>query len=91
MLKVRQSYHGTGGKDGYKYKVYNDKGKKLGELKEMPIDCRHGDVVSISGNFYSIEAQYDSDNPRHERTEVVFYELKPYEFEPRYNLGDLIK
>lgn len=90
MLKIRQSYHGTGGKEGYRFKVYNEKGRKIGELKNLPVNCGRGDVVSINGELYIVTAEYDSDNPRHEKTEVIFYELEPYEFKPKYDLGELI-
>lgn len=47
MLKIRQSYHGSGGKEGYKFKVYNDKGKKLGKIVKFPVDCSIGDVIKL--------------------------------------------
>ncbi|WP_336124975.1 hypothetical protein [Niallia taxi] len=90
MLKIRQSYHGSGGRDGYKYRIYDDKGKKLGELKKLPVDCGYGDVVAINGELFIVTAEYDSDNPRHEKSEVVFYELEPYKLKPKYDLGKLI-
>jgi hypothetical protein len=90
MLKIRQSYHGTGGKDGYKFKVYNEKGKKLGELNNLPSKCGNGDTVRINGELYIVTAEYDSDNPRHEKTEVIFYELEPYVFQPKFDLGNII-
>ncbi|WP_352426970.1 hypothetical protein [Bacillus sp. FSL K6-2865] len=87
MIKIRKSYHGNGGKEGYRYRVYNDKGKKLGELQNLPSKIVGGDVVKIDGRLYIITAIYDSDNPRHEKTEVMFYDLEPYVFEPKYDLG----
>lgn len=91
MIKIRQSYHGTGGKEGYRYKVYNDKGRKLGELKNVPVDCGIGDVVRINGELYEVVSVYDSDNPRHERNEVMFYKLEPFVFKPNYDLGEIFK
>ena len=90
MLKIRQSYHGTGGKEGYIFKVYNDKGKKLGEIEKIPVECSIGDVVKLEEELYIITAEYESDNPRHEKTEVVYFELEPYEFKPKYELGKII-
>lgn len=91
MIKIRQSYHGIGGKEGYRYNVYNSKGRKLGELKNLPVNCGIGDVVRLNGELFIITKAYDSDNPRHEKTEVVFYELEPYVFKPDFDLGVIIK
>ena len=87
MLKIRQSYHGTGGAQGYVWKVYDGKGKKLGQLKNLPVKCGRGDIVSLNGCLYEIVKEYDSDNPRHNKSEVVYYELEPYEFKPDFDLG----
>ncbi|PLS19481.1 hypothetical protein CVD28_03430 [Bacillus sp. M6-12] len=89
-LKIRQSYHGTGGKEGYKFKLYNNNGKKLGELKDVPSKCNVGNTVVINGELYIISHIYDSPNPRHERSEVMFYELKKYQYKPDFELGDVI-
>lgn len=85
-LKVRQSYHGNGGKEGYRYKLYNNKGKKLGELKDFPINYKVNSVVELFGEYYIISHYYDSTNPRDERSEVIFYELVKYEFKPDFVL-----
>jgi len=90
LLKIRQSYHGTGGREGYKFKVYNDKGKKLGELENFPPNCGYGDVVRINGELYTMTAEYPSDNPRHEKTEVVFIELEPFKLEVKFDLGEIL-
>ncbi|MEM5009301.1 hypothetical protein WKH57_01140 [Niallia taxi] len=90
ILKIRQSYHGTGGKEGYKFKVYNERGKKIGELKDFPVNCGYGDIVKVNGELYTKTAEYSSDNSRHEKTEVVFIELEPYELKPKYDLGEII-
>lgn len=91
MLIIRQSYHGTGGIEGYKFEVFNENGEKLGEIKDFPIDCRYGDIVRIGDALYTLKASYDSYNPRHEKTEVMFHELKPYVMKPKFDLGALIK
>lgn len=91
MLIIKQSYHGTGSKEGYKYQVYKPSGRKLGELKDVPTPCGYGDVVTINGEYYIITNQYDSKNPRHEKSEVVFYELEPYVFKPNFDLGNIIQ
>lgn len=86
ILKIRQSYHGTGGKEGYRFELYNKKDRKIGELIDFPARCEIGDVVEFDGELYIKTAEYDSNNPRHEKTEVMFHELKPYEFKPKFNL-----
>lgn len=90
-LKIRQSYHGNGGKEGYKFKVYDNKGKKIGELRYIPTKCNVDDTVSINGILYIVLRIYDSPNPREERSEVIYYELMKYEFKPIYDLGDIIR
>jgi hypothetical protein len=90
-LLIRQSYHGNGGKEGYKFKVYDVKGKKLGELKVLSVNCNVGNTISINGVFYIILKIYDSPKPREERSEVIYYELNKYVFLPDFNSGDIIK
>jgi len=90
ILKIRQSYHGSGGKEGYRFKVYNEKGKKLGELKDFPTNCNYGDVIKIDGKLYNKTAEYESENPRHEKTEVMYIELQPYTFKPKFDLGEIL-
>lgn len=89
-LKIRQSYHGNGGKEGYKYKVYDHKGKKVGELKDIPAKCLEGNILSINGIHYVVLSIYDSPNPREERSEVMYYKLKKFECKPDFDLGELI-
>jgi len=85
-LKIRQSYHGNGGREGYKFKLYNTKGKKLGELKDLPVKCNRGDVVELNGSYYMISRVYNSINPREEKSEVIYYELTKYQFKPKFTL-----
>lgn len=91
MLKIRQSYHGTGGREGYRFKVYKNN-RKIGELKDFPVPSGTGDIVKIGEDLFIISASYSSENPRHEKTEVQFYELEPYIHKPKFvDLGELIK
>ncbi|MCM3387268.1 hypothetical protein M3649_03865 [Ureibacillus chungkukjangi] len=90
-LVIKQSYHGTGSKEGYKWRVYTPSGKKLGELEYLPSKCGRGDVVSINNQLFKITKEYDSKNPRHEKSEVMFYELVPYKFEADYDLGLILQ
>lgn len=88
-LLIRQSYHGTGGIEGYRFKVYNHKGRKLGELKDIPVKCGRGDIVSINNKLYLVSEEYSSTKPREYRSEVVYYELQRHTFEPNFDLGDI--
>ncbi|MFJ8528525.1 hypothetical protein [Bacillus sp. NPDC094106] len=90
-LKIRQSYHGAGGKDGYRYELYNNKEEKIGRLHKVPTSCRFGSTISINGIYYIISALYDSQNPNEENDEVIYYELKRYEFKPDFDLGEIIE
>lgn len=83
-LRIRQSYHGNGGKEGYRYKLYDNKGRKLGELQDVPVNCHVGNTLSINGDYYIISHIYDSPNPREKSSEVMYYELNS--FEPDYVL-----
>lgn len=89
-LKIRQSYHGSGSKEGYKFKVYDKKGKKLGTLLDLPSDCNVDDTVRVDGTLYIISKIHDSDNPREKRSEVIYFELTKYEFKPDYDVGSII-
>jgi len=90
-LKIRQSYHGNGGVEGYRWKVYDAKGKKLGELRDLSTRCEIGSVVLINKETYIITDIYDSLNPREKRSEVVYYELTRYEYKANVDLGEIIR
>lgn len=85
-LKIRQSYHGTGGIDGYRFKLYNEVGTKLGELECLPTNFSSGDTLYLSGELYIVVDKYDSTLKHEERSEVIYYELEPYKFEATYDL-----
>lgn len=86
-MKIRQSYHGTGGKEGYLYEVYDNKVNKLGYLDSIPIKANTGDIVRINKSYYKINKQYDCQLPESEDDEVVWYELEEYEFKADFDLG----
>lgn len=90
MLKIRQSYHGTGGKDGYRFEVYDNVDCYLGDLKDFPIDVDYSDVVQIGEELYILLDSYDSDIPWENRFEVVYHLLEPYEFKPKFDLGNIL-
>lgn len=90
-LKIRQSYHGNGGKDGYGYELYNNKGEKIGRLQNVPIDCNDDNTLSINGVTYIISSIYDSQDPNEEKDEVIYYELKRHQCNPDFDLGEIIE
>lgn len=90
-LKIRQSYHDTGTKPGYRFKLYNNLDEKLGELIDVPVELSIGHTVCIGGNMFIVTDIYDSSNPKDERSEVIFYELAQHNFQPDFNLGEIIK
>jgi len=53
--------------------VINVKNKTIGELENFPTNCGYGDVVRLNGELYIVTNEYDSDNPRHEKTKVMFF------------------
>lgn len=89
MLKIKQSYHGKGSNNGYKWRVYDDIGRKLGELPHFPI-VSIGDTVVINGETYEVTSCYDSEKSYHQKSEVHFIELKEFKFIPQYDLGEII-
>lgn len=80
-LRVIQSYHGTGGKEGYKYeveKLIEETGGyvPIGELKDFPMD---EEIVDLNGIAYEIVSEYDRNElPTDEENEVIVYELERY-------------
>lgn len=82
-LKVIQSYHGTGGKEGYKYEVekpIRETGEYIliGELKDFPLN---EEIVEINGIAYEIVSEYDRNElPTDEENEVIVYELEKYTY-----------
>lgn len=80
-LKVIQSYHGTGGKEGYKYeveKLIEETGEYalIGELKDFPL---FEEIVKLDGIAYEIVSEYDRNElPTDEENEVIVYELERY-------------
>lgn len=89
MLKIRQSYHGTGGREGYRYDVYDGEDKYLGQIEEYPVFWSHQEIVRINDKLYEAVESYDSDLPHEEVDEVVYHILKEYVVEPDYDLGKI--
>lgn len=82
-LKVIQSYHGTGGKEGYKYeveKLIEETGGyvPIGELKDFPM---YEEIVNLNGVAYKVVNEYSREElPTDEEYEVVVYELERYTY-----------
>lgn len=82
-LKVIQSYHGTGGKEGYRFKVekfVDEVGEYvyIGELKDFPT---HERIVELNEIPYEIVKEYDRDEfPTDEENEVMVIELEKYTY-----------
>ena len=79
-----------GGKEGYRFKVYNNKGKKMGELHDVPINCHIGSTVIINGLLYMISIYTILQSQEKKKSEVIYYELSKYEFQPDFYLGKII-
>lgn len=82
-LKVIQSYHGTGGKEGYKYeveKLIEENGKYIfiGELKDFPM---YEEIVELNGIAYKVVNEYSREElPTDDENEVIVYELEKYTY-----------
>lgn len=82
-LRVIQSYHGTGGKEGYRYeveKLVKETGKYvfIGELKDFPM---YDEIVELNGIAYEITREYERDElPTDDENEVLVYELEKYTY-----------
>ncbi|GAA0347673.1 hypothetical protein GCM10008931_43710 [Oceanobacillus oncorhynchi subsp. oncorhynchi] len=92
QLKIKQSYHATGDREGYRWDVYNQEHDYLGVIKNFPLaKCGYGDTVKLNGVVYTIIEEYDSDLPYEEIDEVVYFELEPAEIDVDYDLGVITK
>lgn len=88
-IRVIQSYHGTGGKEGYKFQVEkrikkSDKYVFIGELKDFPM---YEEIVELNGVAYKVVKEYSREElPTDEEYEVVVYELEKYTYPTFPNL-----
>ena len=89
-MEIRQSYHGTGGKDGYLFEVFSDQGLKLGTLDDLPHGVSVGKTVEINHTLYIVDDYHEPQTEEAEKYEVIIYRLKLFSYEPDFNLG-LIK
>lgn len=78
-IRIVQTYHGNGSKEGYVYRVEKFMGVKdeyiyIGDIVNFPLNDR---VVSLDGIPYEIVREYDcNDTPEDEINEKVIIELK---------------
>lgn len=85
-LRVIQTYHGSGGKEGYKFEVekfIEETGEfvLIGELIDFPTKEK---IVSLKGINYEIIREYDcNDTTEDKEIEKVIIELKRY-VPPKY-------
>lgn len=83
-MKIKQSYHGTGSKEGYLYKWYKDNGEIM-ELVTLPTEVHTGSILAIEDNYYKVRKIYDCEiSP--EELEVVWFELDRHVFKADFNL-----
>lgn len=75
-MKIKQSYHGDGGKEGYKYQLYQNN-KKIGELENLPNEVHYGSTIEINDAVYFVDHIYDCEKSP-EKHEVVWYILEPF-------------
>lgn len=85
-MRIKQSHHGTGGRKGYKYRVYDDYGRYHGQLNDVPIECRVGSTIKIDERVYKVKSIYKPEALIYKKDEVVFYELEEYVFKPDFDL-----
>lgn len=93
MLRVVQTYHGTGSREGYKYvleKYIPERSKyiEIGELEDFPLYFEK-EIYIINGIEYVVDKYYDvNDTPKDEDDEKMIYELVKYveDEQERYEL-----
>ena len=93
MLRIIQTYHGTGSYEGYKYVLEKYipelfKYIEIGELEDFPIDFRE-EIYILNNTEYIIDTFYDvNDTPEDEEVEKMIYELVKYveDKQERYEL-----
>ena len=83
MLRIIQTYHGTGSYEGYKYileKYIPELFKyiEIGELEDFPLYFEK-EIFTLNGIEYVVDKHYDvDDTPEDEEDEKMVYELVKY-------------
>lgn len=90
-LIIKQSYHGTGGSNGYKYEISNSVENIVGTIKDLPLEVTYRSVVKIDNFLYKVISIYDSEEPADKGNEVIFYGLQKFEFKNYFELGKINK
>ena len=80
MLRIIQTYHGTGSYEGYKYVLEKyipelSKYIEIGELEDFPLYFKK-EIYILNGIEYVVDKYYDvNDTPEDEEVEKLVYEL----------------
>lgn len=83
-MKIKQSYHGTGSKEGYLYQLYRTE-KTIEEIELLPCEVNIGSILEIENEHYRVTKVYDCEiSP--EEDEVIWFELEPYAFQADFVL-----
>lgn len=83
MLRIIQTYHGTGSYEGYKYVLEKYipelfKYVEIGELENFPLYFEK-EIFIFNNTEYIIDTFYDvNDTPEDEEVEKMIYELIEY-------------
>lgn len=77
-LIIRRSYHGIGGREGYRYRVLGVDMQSLGWIHDFPLN-HEGEVFKIGDKFYESMYEEDDNTPNGEKYEVSYVYLKEYE------------
>lgn len=93
MLRIIQTYHGTGSYEGYKYVLEKYipelfKYIEIGELEDFPLYFEK-EIYILNGIEYVVDKYYDvDDTPEDEEDEKMIYELVKYveDKQERYEL-----
>lgn len=83
-MKIKQSYHGTGSKEGYLYQLYRTE-KIIEEIKLLPCEVNTGSILEIENAHYRVKKVYECEiSP--EEDEVIWFILEPYAFQADFQL-----
>lgn len=80
-LVVRQSYHGAGGSDGYKWEVWQFD-EVVGYLKDFPSSINYDTVCQIDGVFYIVTDIHDGTSEQDIIDEVSWFTLERWTYTP---------
>lgn len=76
-LIIRQSYHGSGGSDGYRYRVLDSEYNSLGWVHNFPV-FHEQDIFEFFDKLYVSTYEEDDCTPNGEKYEITYIYLKEY-------------